>query len=93
MLSDIVSPVAGHVCSPYNFVGKERGRGDFASYWGPNSSVCFFLAALNQSTKTHLFSAGINLLRGIVESLGALISTRLASSVMLYPLMPHMIQE
>ena len=49
--------------------------------------------ALKQSTKTQFFTAAMSWLRDVIVGLGALMSTRQASSVMLYPLMPQMIQQ
>ena len=56
---------------------------------------CFFFSCGAQpiSKDSIVQCAAISLLRDIVVGLGALISSRLSSSVTLHPLMPHMIQE
>ena len=52
-----------------------------------------FFVALNETTKTQFFTALMSLVRDVVLGVGAMIVTRLSSSVMLYPLLPQMIQD
>ena len=53
---------------------------------------CFFVA-LNQSTKTHFFTASMGLVRDVVMGVGALMVTGLSSIVMLSSLMPQTVQD
>ena len=53
---------------------------------------CSFVA-LSQSTKTQFFTALMNLVSDVVVGVGAMIKTRLTSSVMFFQLGPQMIQE
>ena len=52
-----------------------------------------FFLALNQSTKMQFFTAFMSLVRDLVLPVGALMSTQLSSSVILYPLMLHIFQQ